>query len=238
MRVLLGSGGFGSEERREFLRAEMRSFFGDVKTILFVPYALHDHQRYLEKMVELGFGAGYELVGIDSFADPVAAVAKAEAIYVGGGNTFRLTHDLQRFSLLEPIRQRVAAGMPYLGVSAGSNVACPTMQTTNDMPIVLPASFETLGLVPLQLNTHYYPGQVWVKESEGFIEHYGETRLDRIKEYHEMNALPVLGLREGTFLRREGAHYELRGGSSILFRPGQPEEELHAGLDLSDVFAA
>lgn len=238
MRVLLGSGGFGSEERRAFLRAEMHDFFGDVERILFVPYALHDHQAYLKKMVELGFGAGYELVGIDSFADPIAAVQEAEAIYIGGGNTFRLTYDLHRFGLIEPIQQRVAAGMPYMGVSAGSNVACPTMQTTNDMPIVMPASYTTLGLIPLQLNTHYYPGQVWVKEGEGFIEHYGETRLDRIKEYHEMNALPVLGLREGTFLRREGDGYELRGGSSILFRPGQQAEELQAGLDLSDVFAA
>jgi len=238
MRVLLGSGGFGTEERREFLRTEMRAFFGDVKRIVFVPYALHDHQAYLEAIIKRGFGAGYELVGLDSFADPIAAVEQADAVYVGGGNTFRLTHDLQRFGLIEPLKGRVEGGMPYMGVSAGTNVACPTMQTTNDMPIVMPASFTTLGLIPFQINSHYYEGQLWVKDGEQFHEHYGETRADRIAEYHEMNSLPVLGLHEATFLRREAGRYELRGGSATLFRPGHKEEVLQPMLDLSDVITA
>jgi dipeptidase E len=236
MRILLGSGGFGSEERRALLCTEMRRFFGDVQRILFVPYALHDHQAYRKAMVERGFSAGYEFVGIDSYANPIAALAEAEAVYVGGGNTFRLTHDLHRYGLLEPMRQRVAEGMPYMGVSAGTNVACPTMQTTNDMPIVMPPSFETLGLVPFQINAHYYPGQVWVQKDGAFLEHLGETRADRIREYHEMNSLPVLGLSEGTFLLREAARYELRGGNAVLFRAGFPELELKANLDLADIF--
>jgi len=156
-------------------------------------------------------------------------------VYVGGGNTFRLTTDLHRYGLLEPIRQRVAEGMPYMGVSAGTNVACPTMQTTNDMPIVMPPSFETLGLIPFQINAHYYPGQVWVQKEGAFLEHLGETRADRIREYHEMNSLPVLGLSEGTFLLREVGRYELRGGNAVLFRAGLPELELKANLDLADI---
>lgn len=238
MRVLLGSGGFGNEERREFFRTEMRSFFGDVKRILFVPYALHDHQAYLSALIKRGFDAGYELVGIDSFADPVAAVEQAEGIFIGGGNTFRLTYDLQRFGLIEPIKRRVAAGTPYMGASAGTNVACPTMQTTNDMPIVLPGSFETLGLVPFQINSHYYRGQVWVREEDNFIEHFGETRAERIAEYHEMNSLKVLGLHEGTFMRRETDKYELLGGDATLFQAGCSEELLKPGLDLAKVLTA
>jgi dipeptidase E len=238
MRVLLGSGGFGNEERREFFRTEMRSFFGDVKRILFVPYALHDHQAYLEALVKRGFDAGYELIGIDSCADPIAAVEEAEGVFVGGGNTFRLTHDLQRLGLMEPIKRRVQAGMPYMGASAGTNVACPSMQTTNDMPIVLPASFETLGLIPFQINSHYYRGQVWVREGDDFIEHFGETRAQRIAEYHEMNSLKVLGLHEGTFLLREMDRFELLGGDATLFCAGRSEELLHPGLDLGAVLTA
>ncbi|MDP7062165.1 MAG: dipeptidase PepE [Planctomycetota bacterium] len=239
MRVLLGSGGFGNEERRAFFRSEMRSFFGDdVKRILFIPYALHDHQAYLEALHKRGFDAGYELIGIDACADPVQAVEEAEAIFVGGGNTFRLTHDLQRFGLIEPIKRRVGQGMPYMGASAGTNVACPTMQTTNDMPIVMPQSFETLGLIPFQINSHYYHGQVWVREGDEFIEHFGETRAERIAEYHEMNSLKVLGLHEGTFLLREKDQYELLGGDASLFCAGCPEELLHPGSDLAAVLTA
>lgn len=238
MRVLLGSGGFGNEERRAFFRGEMRSFFGNVKRILFIPYALHNHQAYLKALLARGFDAGYELVGIDSCADPVAAVEEAEGIFVGGGNTFRLTHDLQRFGLIDPIKRRVQGGIPYMGASAGTNVACPTMQTTNDMPIVMPESFETLGLIPFQINSHYYRGQVWVREGDNFIEHFGETRAQRIAEYHEMNSLKVLGLHEGTFLRREMDQYELLGGDATLFRAGCSEELLAPGLDLAAVLRA
>ena len=238
MRVLLGSGGFGTEQRREFFRTEMRAFFGDLKRIMFVPYALHDHQAYLKAMVERGFDAGYELVGIDSCADPVAAVMEADGVFVGGGNTFRLTNDLQRLGLIEQSRPRVEAGMPYLGVSAGTNVACPTMQTTNDMPIVLPINFDTLGLVPFQINAHYFAGQVWVKSGDEMVEHLGETRAQRISEYHEMNPLPVVGLSEGTFLSRENGMCILKGGNAVLFSPGRPEKELSTGLDLSDLLVA
>jgi dipeptidase E len=133
MRLLLGSGGFRTPERVSFLAERMRAFFGSVERILFVPYALRDYDGYVETMRQRGLDAGYRLEGIHRFADPVAAVADAEAISVGGGNTFRLLNELHARGLLGPIRRRVLAGLPYQGVSAGCNVACPTIKNTNDI---------------------------------------------------------------------------------------------------------
>src|SRR5947209_8219105 len=135
MRVLLGSGGVRTEERVRFFTEQVRAFFGPVERLLFVPYALHDHDAYLRKLIERGLHAGYAIDPIHRHADPRAAVREAEALFIGGGNTFRLLGDLYRHGLLDVIRERVRAGLPYLGVSAGTNVACPTIQTTNDMPI-------------------------------------------------------------------------------------------------------
>jgi len=136
-------------------------------------------------------------------------VREAEAIFVGGGNTFRLLATLYRLGLLEPIRQRVRAGMPYLGVSAGTNVACPTMQTTNDMPIVQPPSFAALGLVPFQVNAHYFFGKTFVQYGEEYVEHFGETRDERLRAFHEENDTPV--------------HRPVGGGPAALPRRGAVE---------------
>jgi peptidase E len=125
MRVLLGSGGFRTPERIALLSAEMQNFFGPIERLLFIPYALADHDGYLRGLTEKSINAGYALDGIHRHADPVRAVSEAAALFVGGGNTFRLLSDLYRFRLLEPIRERVRAGMPYPGISAGCNVACP-----------------------------------------------------------------------------------------------------------------
>jgi dipeptidase E len=127
MRVLLGSGGFRTPERIDFLRRRVQSFFGAVRRLLFVPYALGDHDGYVKAIRERGIDAGYELDAIHRHPDPGAAVRAAEALFVGGGNTFRLLAELYRHGLLEPIRERVRGGMPYLGISAGTNVACPTL---------------------------------------------------------------------------------------------------------------
>jgi dipeptidase E len=124
-RVLLGSGGFRTTERVAVLADAMRSFFGPVRQLLFIPYALADHDGYLRSIAEKGLDAGYTLDGIHLHADPVRAVAEAEAVFVGGGNTFRLVNALYHLGLLEIMRKRVQAGVPYLGVSAGCNVACP-----------------------------------------------------------------------------------------------------------------
>src|SRR5262245_20840735 len=134
MRVLLGSGGFRTHERRALLTAVMRRHFGAIGRLLFIPYALADHEAYLRLIAERGLDAGYQLEGIHTHPEPKQAIREAGGLFVGGGNTFRLLWELYRLDLLDVIRQRVGEDMPYLGVSAGANVACPTIRTTNDMP--------------------------------------------------------------------------------------------------------
>src|SRR5439155_18347260 len=164
---------------------EMRSLFGALRRLLFIPYALQDHDGYVQSLREKGLHGGYELDGIHRHADPREAVRQAEGIYVGGGNTFRLLHELYRLGLLDLIRERVRDGVPYLGISAGTNVACPTIKTTNDMPITQPPSLDALGLVPFQVNPHYFTGPTYVWRTFWYREHYGETRDDRLREFHE-----------------------------------------------------
>ena len=162
---------------------------------------------------------GWRLDSLHEARDKEQAILRAEAIFCGGGNTFRLLDALYELDLLSPIRRRVSEGMPYVGASAGSNLACPTIKTTNDMPIVEPLSFDALGLVPFQINPHYLdpvPGST----------HMGETRETRIREFHEENETPVVGLREGAMLRVEGDSVELRGraGARIFRRGEEPVE--------------
>jgi dipeptidase E len=233
MRVLLGSGGYRTPERVAMLAGAMRPFFGNISRLLFVPYALADHDSYVKTMTERGINAGYELDGIHRHADPVRAAREAEGIFVGGGNTFRLLATLYRFGLLDVIRERVKAGLPYLGVSAGSNVAGPTIRTTNDMPIVQPPSLDALGLVPFQINPHYYSGTTFVRQGESLVEHFGETRDDRLREFHEENDTPVVALWEAAILRCEGARYQLSAAPARLFRKGQPALDVTPDAELS-----
>jgi dipeptidase E len=237
MRVLLGSGGFRTPERVAALAAEMRSFFGPVERLLFLPYALADHDSYLRALTEKGINAGYPLDGVHGHADPVRAVREAPAVFVGGGNTFRLLADLYRHGLLDPVRECVRAGVPYLGISAGCNVACPTIKTTNDMPITQPPSLAALGLVPFQVNAHYLTGQTWIKRDDGFHEHFGETRDDRLREFHEMNDTPVIGLWEAGLLRIEAGRVHLLGSLARLFRKGPDPVDVTPGTDLSTLLA-
>ncbi len=229
MRLLLGSGGFRTPERLALLTEQMQSFFGEVGEVLFVPYALKDHDRYLEVMTERRLDAGLALRGIHREPDPVAAVHQARAIYIGGGNTFRLVNALYELNLLDPIRARVLDGLPYMGVSAGTNVACPTMMTTNDMPIVRPPSFRTLGLVPFQVNAHYFSGDTYLRSGDSYTRHFGETRDDRLREFHEMNDTPVIGLREGGLIRVEDDVYTLVGAPARLFFKGEPPVDVEPG---------
>jgi len=238
MRVLLGSGGFRTPERVSLLADAMRVFFGDVGRLLFVPFALRDHDGYVKTLTERGLHAGYELDGIHRHPDPVRAVEEAPALFVGGGNTFRLLASLYRLGLLEPIRRRVRAGVPYLGISAGCNVACPTIRTTNDMPITWPPSLEALGLVPFQVNPHYFTGQTHVKSEAGYVEHFGETRDERLAEFHEMNATPVVGLWEQGLLENEGGRVLLSGARARVFRKGLAPVDVEPGADLGSLLAA
>ena len=167
-------------------------------------------------------------------------IREMEGIYVGGGNTFTLVRKLHEEGLIESIRERVTEdNIPYAGVSAGSNVACPTMQTTNDMPIELVPSFETFDLIKFQINPHYYPGGIWWKDEENGIlnEHFGESRKRRIDEYHQYNDNPVIGLYEGSFLRCDETGIELLGNKAVIIRKNQDmltiEENQKLNYDLS-----
>ena len=198
-----------------------------VSRVLFVPYALSDRDAYAANTRARFEAMGFALDSVsDARGGAALAVEKAEALFVGGGNTFRLLDALWRNDLVEPIRRRVLAGMPYIGSSAGTNVACPSIKTTNDMPIVQPPSFAALGLVPFNINPHYQdpiPGSM----------HMGETREQRIAEFHEENDPPVLGLREGAWLVVNGATVALQGSSGArLFRRGKPPMEYASGSRL------
>ncbi|HEY8506599.1 MAG TPA: dipeptidase PepE [Gemmataceae bacterium] len=236
VRLLLGSGGFRTPGRVALLAGQMHAFFGDVRRLLFVPYALADHDGYAQMVVEKGWSAGYAIDPVHRHADPVAAVRDAEGILVGGGNTFRLLHALYELGLLEAIRDQVTGrGLPYMGVSAGTNVACPTIKTTNDMPIVQPPSLAALNLVPFQVNPHYYHGATFLKEGDGFVEHFGETRDERIREFHEMNDAPVVGLWEGGLLRVEAGGVTLIGAAARVFRKGREPVDVGPGARLDEM---
>jgi dipeptidase E len=232
MRILLASGGFRTSDRVADLSAAVRSHFGSIRQLLFVPYALADHDGYVRTITERGLNAGYELDGLHRHADPVAAVVQAEGIFVGGGNSFRLLAALYRLNLLDSIRERVRGGMPYLGISAGCNVACPTIKTTNDMPIVQPPSLAALGSVPFQVNPHYYTGRNYVCKGDTFFEHFGETRDDRLREFHEENETPVIGLWEAGLLHCNGERVTLSGAPARVFRRGQPPVDVEPGAEL------
>lgn len=208
---------------------EMADFLGDVEEVLFVPYALLDRDGYAAKARERLGRMGFGVASVHEADDPVAAVRAAEAVFIGGGNTFRLLSSLYRQRMVEAIKERVASGMPYMGTSAGSNVACPTIRTTNDMPIVEPPSFDALALVPFQVNPHYL-------DPDPTSTHQGETREQRIAEYHEENVLPVIGLREGAMLRVEGGRIELRGTTGArLFTVGEEPREVETGARLDEL---
>ncbi|MGE5624172.1 MAG: dipeptidase PepE [Bacillota bacterium] len=181
----------------------------NVRQVLFVPYAVvsWSHDEMTARVAAVFHELGYELTGLHQAADPVAALRDAEAVAVSGGNTFRLLQLLQTTGALPVLRERARTGMPYMGWSAGSNVTCPTIRTTNDMPIVWPESLQALDLVPFQINPHYtelLPP-----------EHQGETRDDRLREFMHLNpGVPVVGLREGSALRLLDGRLTLLGHQS------------------------
>jgi dipeptidase E len=230
MRLVLASGGVRTEERRRALVGAMRDLFGPARRLLVVPWAVADHDASLAIMRARFGEAGYELVGIHEHPDSVAAVRETEGLLISGGNTFRLLRALYAHELLGPIRERARAGMPYLGISAGTNVACPTIRTTNDMPIASPPSLDALGLVPFQINPHFVAGPSFVVDAEGRLaQHFGETREERIAEFHEEHDTSVVGLWEGAFLRVADGAITLGGGPARLFRRGEPPLDLQPG---------
>ncbi|XP_030754845.1 alpha-aspartyl dipeptidase [Sitophilus oryzae] len=201
----------------------------NVSSVLFVPYALSNHDEYVKRVEKPFKQWGYKVVGIHTQEHPVQAVNQAKAIFVGGGNTFRLLKKLYDLDLVKAIRKRVLEdGIPYIGASAGTNVATRSINTTNDMPIVYPPSFDALKLVPFNINPHYL-------DLDPDSKHKGETREERILQYQEEeDAFTVLGLREGSTLYVEGNSAILKGiHRARLFEKNKDPVEIDVGSDLS-----
>lgn len=209
--------------------AEIRDFLGSTNGVLFVPFALFDCDGYAAKAQERFAAMGYQLNSIHQCEDKQQAIEDAEAIFIGGGNTFRLLKALYKFDLLGSIRQRVESGMPFIGSSAGSNVAAPTIKTTNDMPIVEPPSFNALDLITFQINPHYI-------DPDPASKHMGETREERLLQYLEENETAVVGLREGAMIRIEDGAATLKGSTGArIFRRGEQPIEVLPGERLDEL---
>lgn len=209
---------------------ELRDALGAIRSVLFVPFALRDRDAYAVQARRRFEMMGYTLDSVHDAANPKNAVAKADAIFIGGGNTFRLLDNLYQVDLLVPIRRRVEEGMLYLGSSAGAVVAGPTIKTTNDMPIVQPPSFNSLGLIRFQINAHYL-------DPDPNSTHMGETREVRINQFLEDNETAVVGLREGCMIRVEHGVHLLKGRTNArIFRRGRDPVELEPGATLDPLF--
>jgi dipeptidase E len=214
----------------DYPKLEIQKFLGEKPvTALFIPYAAvtFSFDLYESKVEERFAEIGHHITSIHHFSDPVEAVQNSDVIVVGGGNTWQLVRMLHDKGLMDAIRQKVINATPYIGWSAGSNVTCPTLQTTNDMPVVDPKGFDCMGLVPFQINPHYLDAN-----PEG---HGGETREQRIEEFLEINPeITVVGLREGTMLKCEDRSLKLIGDRSArIFKKGIVPVELNANDDFS-----
>jgi dipeptidase E len=218
----------------DYILPTLKHFFKDCQSLLFIPYARPggiSHEDYTDKVRKAFAKINLKVDGLHEFESrgvgAIEAIQKAEAIFTGGGNTFLLVTELYKNKIMDVLAETIKKGTPYLGSSAGSNITGLTMQTTNDMPIIYPPSFQTLGLIPFNLNPHYLDADLQSK-------HMGETRETRIKEFHQFNSVPVLGLREGSWLEVNGNRIVLKGDlKAQLFRQNQDPVELDAGSDLS-----
>jgi dipeptidase E len=219
---------------REFITDFLKK--NKVKEVAFVPYAgvglsndslTASYDVYEQRVADVFSGMDFKIESVHRAGDPSEMIRQAEAIAVGGGNTFHLVYEMHRTGVMQAIREKTEQGVPYMGWSAGSNVACPTLMTTNDMPIIEPASFQCTGLVPFQINPHYLDAN-----PEG---HGGETRQQRIEEFLVVNrGMKVLGLREASLLEIEGNKMTLLGQRDLrLFEFGKEPVEYPSGSDLS-----
>ena len=194
-------------------------------TVTFVPYALADWDDYADRVTDALSAFDVEVVSAHRSSEPAAAILNADVVLMGGGNSFRLLDSLYGLGVLEGLSGRVRAGATrYVGASAGTNVACPTIRTTNDMPICLPPSFTALGLVPFQINLHYF-------DADPDSTHMGETREERIAEFLEENHCPVLAMYEGSWMRVCGETASVTGRARLFERGGF--EAFEDGVDVS-----
>jgi len=214
----------------EYLLKDLEVFFKDIENILFIPYARPSgisHNDYTEKATTAFSKINKTVKGIHTFENPIEAIKNADGIFVGGGNTFVLTNQLYKNNLVDTLNTVVKNGTPYLGTSAGSNICGLTIKTTNDMPIVYPPSFNALSLVPFNINPHYL-------DPDNNSKHMGETRETRIKEFHNFNTQPVVGLREGSWLKVNGESIILKGTlSARIFEYNKPPYEIEPNTQLN-----
>lgn len=216
----------------EYLLPELSIHFKNCQTVLFIPYARPSgitHEEYTQKAALAFTKININLKGIHEYSDAIGALKNAEGIFTGGGNTFLLVSQLYKNNLLSTLNEVVKQGTPYLGTSAGSVICGLSMQNTNDMPIIYPPSFQTLGLIPFNINAHYLDPDTQSK-------HMGETRETRIKEFHSFNTVPVLGLREGSWLDVKGETIRLKGNlKARLFKQNKAALEIDTNTDLSNL---
>jgi dipeptidase E len=224
--ILASTSSLFGEAYLEYLKSEVEILFQGISELIFVPYARPggiSHDEYTHKVAVFFEPIGIKVKGLHSFEEPAQALKNAEAIFTGGGNTFLLVKQLHEQSLMNVLKEVVENGVPYLGTSAGSNIGGLNMQNTNDMPIVYPPTFNTLGLIPFNLNAHYL-------DADPNLKHNGETRETRIKEFHVFNKIPVLGLREGSWIRVKGDKVTAEGMfSSRVFLPELSPYEIQPG---------
>ena len=215
-----------------YILPELQAHFKNCSTILFIPFARPGgitEKDYTEKVSLAFLKINIKVKGLHEFEDKKLAIQSSQGIFAGGGNTFLLVSQLYKFEIMTVLAEAIKGGIPYLGTSAGSNITGLTMQTTNDMPIVYPPSFQTLGLIPFNLNPHYLDPDLQSN-------HMGETRETRIKEFHQFNSIPVLGLREGSWLEVKDEKITLKGSlQARLFRQNKNTEELNSECDLSEL---
>jgi dipeptidase E len=214
----------------DYLIDELEILFQHTDQILFVPYARPggvSHELYTDKVRSVFEKIEKSVKGLHEFNNPIEAIKNSKGIFIGGGNTFVLVNQLYKNKLIQPLKDAVASGTPYLGTSAGSNICGLTMNTTNDMPIVYPPSFKTLGLIPFNINPHYLDPDINSK-------HMGETRETRIQEFHKFNTQPVVGLREGSYLKVRNDDIILKGAlSARIFEYNKTPSELNSNSSLN-----
>ena len=216
----------------EYLIPHLEKHFESITNLLFIPYARPggiSHETYTGIVSKALRSLPFSVRGIHEFDDPMAAISNAEAIYVGGGNTFVLMDQLISKGLIHLIKNKVEAGMPYLSTSAGTNIVGPSVKTTNDMPIVHPESLDALGVIPFNINPHYL-------DPDPDSTHKGETRETRIKEFHAYNDTIVIGLREGSWIEVNGTEYVLKGSlTARIFKKNVAPFEISEGTCLNQI---
>lgn len=216
----------------DYLLPSLKEHFKDTNEVIFIPYARPggiSHDAYTEKAQEAFSQLDITLKGLHTFSDPQKALEEANGIFTGGGNTFLLVKMLYEENVLDALRNAINSGTPYLGTSAGSNICGQSMRTTNDMPIVYPPSFDTIGALPFNINPHYL-------DPNPDSTHMGETRETRINEFHSQNKTPVVGLREGSWLEVKGNTITLRGDlEARIFEQNNNPMEISPGGDLSEL---